>query len=269
MLNRIFYIIALIFISWVFIRYIERRNIFFPMRSVELTPQHIGLSFEDINFKTSDDVELNGWFIPSADARSAILFCHGNAGNISHRLEVVNILNKIGLNVFIFDYRGYGKSNGRPSEKGTYLDAIAAYNYLIQRPGIERGSIIIYGKSLGAAVGIDLARRVRHRALIIESAFTSTKDMAREVYPFLPISLVVPPRYNSIPKIQDIESPKLIIHSQDDEIVPYHHGRRLFKAAKEPKEFYRMRGGHNDAVVLAPDEFKKAIISFLVKHDIL
>ena len=267
--SRIIYIIVLVFVCWAFLKYVEWKSIFFPMKSVELTPGYMGLFYEDINFKTSDGLELNGWFIPAKESRVTLLFCHGNAGNIGHRVESIDIFNGIGFNTFIFDYRGYGKSHGFPSEKGIYLDALAAYDYLTKQRGIDENSIVIYGKSLGGAAAIDLARKVEHRALIVESAFSSMTDMAREVYPFLPVRIMISAKYNSISKIPYVGTPKLIIHSQDDEIVPYKLGEKLFKAAGEPKEFYKMRGGHNEAFLFAKEEFKSAIRAFLKRYNIL
>lgn len=269
MINRIIFIVILIFACWLFIKYVEKRNTFFPMKKVDFTPRHIDLSYEDINFRTSDGLTLNGWFVPAKKARATVLFFHGNAGNMSHRVEVVDILHKAGLNIFIFDYRGYGKSEGTPSEKGTYIDTSAAYDYLIKRDDVVKDAIVFYGKSLGAAIAVDAATRLEHAALIIESPFTSIRDMAKEIYPFLPSGLIVSAGYDSISKIPGISSPKLVIHSEDDEIIPYEHGKRLFNKAKEPKEFFTMRGGHNDAALLAKDEFRKAIESFLDRYGII
>ena len=263
MASRIFAIAIALLLIWACMRYLERRSIYYPARKLESTPAAVGLDYEDVFFEASDGIRLNGWFIPARGAEALLLFCHGNAGNISHRLEIIEIFNKIGLNVFIFDYRGYGKSEGRPSEKGTYLDAMAAYDYLISR---QTHPIVIYGKSLGAVIAVDLAQKVKAAALIIESAFTSTLDMASEIYPFLPVRFMVRMKYGALSKIKNIDVPKLIIHSKDDEIIPFRHGQRLFEAANEPKEFYQMRGGHNEATLMAPDEFGSKIEAFLRKY---
>lgn len=245
-------------------RWFERSNIYFPYRRIESTPDLIGLEYEDIYIETSDGVKLNGWFILAKDPpRATVLFFHGNAGNISHRLEIIKIFNDLDLNVFIIDYRGYGRSGGFPSEKGTYLDAQAAYDYLISRDDVDKEKIVIYGKSLGGAVAIDLATKVYARALISESAFTSVADIGQEVYPFLPIRLITTIKYDSLSKINKIDESKLIIHSKDDEIIPYHHGKKLFDSASDPKELYSMRGGHNEGILIYRDEYQKKCDKFL------
>lgn len=251
-----------------YLRWFERHNIFFPTRKIELRPDYIGLTYEDLYFNSPDGVRLNGWFIPASRSSPTILLCHGNAGNIGHRLGIIRIFNRLNLNVFIFDYRGYGQSSGRPSEKGLYLDARAAYDYLISRSDIDKDKIIFYGESLGGAIAVDLASRVDPCALITEGTFTSTLDIARELYPFLPVRLAVTMKYDTLSKIKDLTAPKLIIHSLDDEIVPFDHGRRLFEDAPEPKQFYQMSGGHNEAVSEAEDEFAERIDKFLSAYGI-
>jgi fermentation-respiration switch protein FrsA (DUF1100 family) len=213
-----------------FLKYYEKKGIYFPVKNIDLTPKEIGLEFEDIYFFSSDGTELNGWFVPAKGSRLTVLFCHGNAGNISHRIELIEMFYQLGLNVFIFDYRGYGRSHGSPSEGGLYLDAHAAYKYLIDNQHLDEGSIVVYGKSLGANVAIELCSKVK---------------------------------YDALSKIENITVPKLIIHSEDDEIIPFQHGRRLFEAAPEPKEFYPMRGGHNEAIFLSKKDFAARIGKFL------
>ena len=247
----------------VYARWMERSSIYYPRREVEATPDEIDLRFEDVYFTSSDGVKLNGWFIPAENPRGTVLVCHGNAGNIGHRLDKIRIFNELGLNVFIFDYRGYGRSAGSPSEKGTYLDARAAYDHLMSRDDIDKEKIVVYGKSLGGAIAIDLATRVPVRAVISNSAFTSTVDMAKGMYPFLPVKYFVSMKYDTISKVGRLKAPKLIIHSGEDEIVPFRHGERLFEAAAEPKEFYRMRGEHNDSIYVYEEEFKRNIHLFL------
>jgi len=252
----------------VYARWMERSSIYYPSREVEYTPGDIDLAFEDIYFTASDGVRLNGWFIPAEEPRGTVMICHGNAGNIGHRLDKIRIFNDLGLNIFIFDYRGYGRSAGSPSEKGTYLDAAAAYDYVISRDDVDKEKLVLYGKSLGGAIAVDLAAKAEARALISNSAFTSTVDMARGIYPFLPVRHFVSMKYDTISKIGQIEMPKLIIHSSQDEIVPFSHGEKLFEASSEPREFYSMRGGHNDAVYVYEEEFKRRIHLFLENNGI-
>jgi fermentation-respiration switch protein FrsA (DUF1100 family) len=249
-----------------FLKYYERRGIYFPVRKIDLTPREIGLEFEDVYFFSSDGTKLNGWYIPAKGSRITVLFCHGNAGNISHRIEAIDMFCRIGLDVFIFDYRGYGRSQGSPTEEGLYTDAHAAFKYLIDKRNINEGSIVVYGKSLGANVAVELCSRVSPAALISESAFTSALDMGKKLFPFLPIKWFITIKYDALSKIKDINIPKLIIHSEDDEIIPFQQGRKLFEVAPEPKEFYKMRGGHNEAIFLAKEDFVDKIDDFLQKH---
>lgn len=244
------------------IRYIEKHSIYFPMKEFFTSPETVGLPYEEIYFETSDNKLLNSWFIPNDKAKFTLIFCHGNAGNISHRIEKILLLHKLGLNVFIFDYRGYGKSQGSPCESGLYKDAIAAYNYLTKERGISENDIILYGESIGGAVAIDLAHKVKVRALITEETFTSIRDMVKIAYPFLPY-FIFSSRFNCISKIREVECSKLVIHSIDDEIVPFYLGERLFNAAKPPKKILRIKGSHNTAFLDSKKQFTEGIESFL------
>ena len=226
----------------------------------------MGLEFEDVYFSSSDGIRLNGWYIPAMESKATILFCHGNAGNISQRIDVIYLFSKLGLNVFIFDYRGYGRSQGSPSEEGLYRDAQSAYKYLIEKRNLKEESIVVYGKSIGANVAIELCSKVKTAALISESAFTSALEMGKKLFPFLPVKWFISIKYDALSKIKDISVPKLIIHSKDDRIIPFKHGRKLFEAAPEPKEFYPMRGGHNEALFLATEDFISKIDTFFQKY---
>lgn len=265
MMVKIFIFLIALVLAIAYLRYFEQKSIYFPMKEIGTTPRDVGLEYEDVYFKTKDDVELNGWLVSKEGSSIYLLFCHGNAGNISHRLEIINMFVNVGLNVFIFDYRGYGKSQGKPSEKGLYKDAAAAYGYLISR-GVKKEKIVIFGESLGGAVAIELAKDLDKGALITEGAFTSVPDMAGDIYPFLPIRFLVSSRYNSISKIKDVKIAKLIIHSRDDEIILYKHGKRLFEVAPSPKEFLELRGSHNEAVLLMRKEFSGAVSNFVKRY---
>jgi pimeloyl-ACP methyl ester carboxylesterase len=170
-----------------YLRYFERKGIYYSTREIISSPANIGLKYEDAYFNTNDNFRLNGWFIPAENSRGTLLFCHGNAGNISHRVEIIEIFNKLNLNVFIFDYRGYGRSQGIPTEEGLYQDAEAAYKYLLSHKDVDKEKIIFYGESLGANVAIDLASKVKSAALIFQGAFTSAYDMGKKLFPYLPI----------------------------------------------------------------------------------
>ncbi|MDP8259050.1 MAG: alpha/beta hydrolase [Candidatus Aadella gelida] len=252
-------IFVFLIISW-----FEHSNVYFPKKKIEVFPDAIGLSYKNVYFNAADGIELHGWFLPSGKPHSdTFLFFHGNAGNIGDRVDIVRFLNSLGVNVFIFDYRGYGNSKGIPSENGTYLDAAAAYEKVLEMNGVHRENIILYGRSLGGAVAIDLALKKKAKGLIIDGAFSSTGDMAKDIYSFLPVKVSLWVRYDSMSKIGKVKMPKLIIHSADDEIVPFHHGKELFEEAADPKEFYRMRGEHSDAIFMYEDEYKIRLERFL------
>jgi len=249
-----------------YFRYFEWKNIYYPTREISMTPESIDLSFEDVFFETDKHIKLNGWYVSCKNATSTVLFCHGNAGNISDRLDSIDIFHNLGLNVFVFDYRGYGRSKGFSTEKGTYLDAMAAYNWLILKKKQDENKVIIFGRSLGGAIAIDLAAKINKGLLISESAFTSIIDIGKEFYPFLPIKYCASTKYDSIQKIKNVKIPKLIIHSENDEIIPFHHGEKLFKAALSPKQFYKMHGGHNDGFIVMDKEYKDTIRNFIKKN---
>lgn len=262
MYKNMLYFIILVVVLLFYVRYIERHSIFFPMREITDLPTAVGLQFEDIFIKKDNNILLNAWLIPKEGAKSTVLFCHGNAGNISHRLEKALIFNKLGYNIFLFDYSGYGNSKGSASEAAFYSDAYSAYNFLTKEKKVLPQEIIIYGESIGGAVAIDLAAKTAIKALIVEDTFTSIADMAKISMPFLP-SYLLSLRFNSIAKIAKIRAPKLIIHSLNDEIVPFAQGERLYEAAIAPKYFLKIRGSHNSAFMESEDLFVKGIAEFL------
>ncbi len=234
-----------------------------PGRTLEATPAVIGMDYEELTLSTTDGEQLHAWFIPHQQARATLLFAHGNAGNISHRLDSIQVFHDLGLNVLIFDYRGYGQSTGKPGENGTYRDADAAWAYLTETRGIDPGKIILFGRSLGAAVIADLATRTVPAGVILESAFLSVPDMAATIYPWLPVRWLASYRYDNGDKVTRITQPLLIIHSRGDEIIPFEQGERLFRQASEPKQFLELRGRHNDGFYVSRDEYLAALGAFL------
>ena len=238
-----------------------------PGRALEASPDYIGLDFEDVFMDTSDGERLHGWYVPAASARGVILFFHGNASNISHRLDSIAIFNRLGLDVLIIDYRGYGRSSGKPTEKGTYLDAQAAWNYLVSERDISRNRIIVFGRSLGGAVAAWLGSQpdsnIRPAAVIIESSFTSGVDMARRLYPFFPSRLITRLRYPVVEYASRLHSPVLVVHSRDDEIIPFEMGQAIHEAAAQPKAFLELRGGHNDGFYISRDGYLLGLEDFL------
>lgn len=240
--------------------------IFYPTKEIFQTPKDIGLDFEELALKTSDGVNISAWYIPARDERGAILMCNGNAGNISYRIDLIHIFNSLNLSILIFDYRGFGKSEGKPTEKGTYLDAEAAWDYLINIKHYPATKIILYGQSLGGAIAAEMALRHRPAALIIESGFKSAPELGSKFFPFIPVKLISRFHYSTIEKINKIDCPKLIIHSPDDEIVPYSHGTALFEKAREPKEFLKIKGDHNEGFLLSGKVYTDGLDRFISKY---
>jgi fermentation-respiration switch protein FrsA (DUF1100 family) len=256
-----------------FLRWREPHMLYYPNRPIDQTPDQLGLKYDDVTLAASDGVKINGWFVHAPDAprspRSTILFFHGNAGNISHRMEKLQVLGDLGVDTFIIDYRGYGRSEGQPNEQGTYRDALAAYEYLTNgAPGgraLPSQSIIIYGESLGSAVAVDLAAKQAVGGVIIEEAFTSVGDVGQKMFPFLPVRWLVRNKYDTLSKIGRIKAPLLIFHSRDDEIIPFRHAQRLLAAANEPKQLVELTGGHNDAFAVNGETYRAALKDFLIQ----
>ncbi|MFC1562072.1 alpha/beta hydrolase [candidate division KSB1 bacterium] len=244
--------------------YFTAKFIYFPSRIITATPRDIGLEYDDIFFETADNLTLNGWYIPVENSRATLLFCHGNAGNISDRLDLASIFCELGFNVFIFDYRGYGKSEGKPTEEGTYLDIEAAWDYLAKERGTDPATIFVYGRSLGGPVAAYLAKNRSIGGLILQATFTSVREMAAEIYPrFLIKILPVFIKYPTAEYLRSVHVPVLIIHSKTDDLVPYKFGEQLFETAQEPKTFLTLSGSHNDDVFRSTDEFKAGMNAFL------
>jgi uncharacterized protein len=246
-------------------RWFEHSRVYNPMRQLEASGAELGRPCEDVFFKTKDGVELNGWFFPAASDAShrqfAFLNCHGNGGNISHRLGLYAALLDIGANVFSFDYRGYGLSQGKPSEEGTFLDAQAAYQWLRAKGFVGR-HIIVYGESLGGGIASELCLREETGGLILQSTFTNLQDLGVELYPWLPVRLLSKIKYDTRSKLPRLKIPVLVMHSQEDSLIGYRHSQQNFAAANEPKFFCELRGGHNDEAWEAPG-FEHAIRKFL------
>lgn len=237
-----------------------------PSRSVAATPADVGLAYEPVTLVASDHVELDGWFLPAADSRGVILFCHGNAGNISHRFDSLLIFHRLGFSILIFDYRGYGRSQGRATEAGTYADAEAAWQYLVQERSVDPDRIVLFGRSLGAAVAAQLATVHQPGALILESSFTSVPDMAAQLYPLLPARWLSRLRYDVLGYLQEVSCPVLVVHSPGDEIIPFSHGERLFAAARSPKGFLELKGGHNEGFLVTGPAYVHGLDDFLTAH---
>ncbi len=233
-----------------------------PGRELTATPADIDLGYEDIAIETADGIRLHGWFIPGESNR-VLLFFHGNAGNISHRLESIRQFFGLGLSVLIIDYRGYGQSGGKTTEKGIYRDADAAWRYLTEERSVPASDIVIFGRSMGASAAAKLATRQQPLALIVESSFTSIPDIAQEIYPWLPARWLSHLRHATRDYVENVRSPVLVVHSRDDEIVLFHHGEAIFGAAQEPKTLLTLRGSHNDAYVRDARNYIAGLQAFL------
>jgi uncharacterized protein len=256
-------LIGIVLLLSVLLYYRQESMLFFPEREIRHTPGDIGLEYEVADFRTKDGIAINGWYIPAGQDKEAVLFCHGNAGNISDRLDSIKIFHDLGIGVLIFDYRGYGKSAGKISEEGTYMDAEAAWEYLTDVKGKAPGEIIVFGRSLGGAIAAETALRKKPACLILESTFLSIPAVAKKYYPWLPVGLIAKYKYKTDEKVAAIGIPKLIIHSRADEIIPFEHGRLLFEKAAEPKQFLEIRGGHNDGFLLTGGIYREGLRSFI------
>ncbi|MDQ2077578.1 alpha/beta hydrolase [Marinimicrobium sp. ABcell2] len=234
----------------------------FPSRDLVGSPADRGLGYEEVTITTRDDQELHSWFIPAPEAQGVLLFLHGNAGNISHRLESLEIFHQLGMSVLIIDYRGYGKSTGRPSEEGLKLDAEAGLHYLVEERGYESEQVVAFGRSLGAALSAELASRHSLAGVILESAFTSLPDIGSDLYPFLPVRLLLRYEYDTKAALVQASEPVLVIHSEGDEIIPYSHGRALYDAAPEPRYFLTIQGDHNTGFLRSRDTYMAGLRDF-------
>lgn len=238
--------------------FMQPKLLYRPSREVSCTPEGIGLDFDNVVFKSSDGLKLSGWYIPAENAEFTILFCHGNAGNMTHHLDTISILYNLGVSCFIFDYRGYGISEGKPREKGTYLDAMAAYEWLTEEKNVPPDRIVIFGRSLGGNIATNLASKIQAASLIVESTFTSYVDIGRKLYPYLPVRWFARFRYRTIDYIKDVHCPVMLIYSRDDEIVPFEFGLKLYEAANEPKEFVEISGSHNNGFLVSNESYVNA-----------
>jgi hypothetical protein len=258
---------ALGYVALVVLVYLgQDRMLYFPARELSLTPAHRGLPFETVMLPTTDGERLHGWWVPAEDARAAVLFFHGNAGNISGRVDTIALLHRLGLSVLIVDYRGYGKSTGTPSEDGLYRDAAAAYRHLTGARGHDPLEVIVFGRSLGTGPAAWLAAREQVGAVILEAAFTSVPDLAADLYPWLPARLLARTDFDNHARVDDVEAPLLLLHSPGDEIIPFDHGQRLYEAARHPKALVRLDGGHNDAMFATGPRYRETLDRFVTDH---
>jgi fermentation-respiration switch protein FrsA (DUF1100 family) len=242
-------IVVLAYVAWGLVLLLMQPKLLYrPVREVLLTPRGLGLDFEEVAFQSDDAVTLSGWYVPARNAPCTVLFCHGNGGNIMHRLDSVNLFHDLGVNCFLFDYRGYAR---------------AAYDWLVRDKAVPAEQIILFGRSLGGSIAARLAGRVRVRALVVESAFTSYPDIGAKFYPYLPVRPFARFSYNTQAYLREVRCPVMVVHSRDDELVSFEFGTRLFAAANEPKQFVEVFGSHNDGFLVSGDLYKEAWIKWL------
>ena len=265
MLKFILVVVAAYGLIVVLVYFMQGRMLYLadvPERTLTTTPTDVGMDYQDVAIETNDGVTLHGWFIAGRSSQ-VLLFFHGNAGNISHRLNSIVRFQDLGFSVLIIDYRGYGKSTGRTTEKGIYRDADAAWRYLIEDRGIVASDIVIFGRSLGASVAAQLASKYQPSALIVESSFTSIPDIAQDLYPWLPARWLSRLSHATRDYVRDVRCPILVIHSRDDEIIPFHHGEAIFASANEPRTLLTIRGTHNNAFLLDERTYVEGLRTFL------
>ena len=259
-------ILALVVLAVTLWTQLEQRFIFFPTHDIVSTPDQVGLTYEDVYFTTSDGFRLHAWYVPGTTDVTWLWF-HGNGGNLSHRVDDLALFHhRLGMNQLIIDYRGYGRSEGRPSEQGTYRDARAALLYLQGRPDVMPDRIVYFGRSLGTAVAVELAVDHPPLALVLVSPFASLSDMAHFAFPRLPAGWLVRNKYNSLARVAKVQRPLLILHGDQDETVPISQGEKLFRAANQPKRFQLLSGaGHNDPLGGGGTELWDALEEFMAE----
>lgn len=241
----------------------QRRLLYFPTRTIAATPDLWGLAYEEVWLRTSDGLKLNAWFVPAENPRAYLILCHGNAGNICHRIESLEIFHRLGLATLVFDYRGYGRSEGRPDEEGTYRDAEAAWDHLVGERGVEPERIVVFGRSLGGPVAARLAMEKTPGALILESTFTSGPDVAARLLPIFPARWLCRMKYPTAEFLRGVRCPVLVAHSPEDELIAWRFGLGVFEAAGEPKEFLEISGTHNEGFLTSGRTYVDGLDAFL------
>lgn len=237
--------------------------VFYPLEKIEVTPTEWELDYKQVNLRIETGEVISGWYLPSPGAKKTVLFFHGNGGNISHRGDSLYIFYKLKVNTLIIDYPGYGNSQGHPTEENLYQSALAAWKFLVDERKVAPQNIIIFGRSLGGAVAVDLASRVKAGGLILESTFSSTRDFVDVAFPVFSYFIYLRYSFNSLNKIKSVKMPLLSIHSPDDEVIPYKLGQKLFNAAPSEKVFLQIKGGHNDGFMQSIRPYMQTLRTFI------
>ncbi|HYB99780.1 MAG TPA: alpha/beta hydrolase [Candidatus Limnocylindrales bacterium] len=242
---------------------LQSRFLYFPSREMVASPGDLGIPYQEVRLRTEDGVAIHGWWLPSEDAPATVLFLHGNAGNVSYWLDAVRGYHAFGWNVLLIDYRGYGLSDGSPSEEGTYLDARAAWKHMTETRGVDPSRIVVIGRSLGGGVALGLLQHHKPAGIVLEATFTSIPDMVAHVLRVSLLGHLMRIHYPNLERIRELDVPVLVVHSPNDDLVPYAHGRALFEAAPHPKRFLDIRGGHNDGFFEAREDYLRAVKEFV------
>jgi len=240
--------------------------IYYPEKKIMRTPADLNLAYESVYIKTKDKITVSGWWVPVTGARRVVLFFYGNGGNISYYLDILSIFGKLGLSTLMIDYRGYGMSGGHPNEEGTYNDAQAAWDFLIHEMNIPPDKIIVMGRSLGGAIAGWLASHNTPKLLILESSFLSFARVAKNLYPWAPTTILFGNIYNTAAHLEQVRCPVLVIHSPDDEIVPFNHGLQLFELVQGPKKFLKISGSHNGGFYQSLEIYREGLADFIAQY---
>ncbi|MBX7187712.1 MAG: alpha/beta hydrolase [Vicinamibacteria bacterium] len=246
--------------------FLEKQLIYYPEPGLDVTPEALGLPFEEVLLDAEPGVKVHAWFIRAAKqpAAATILFSHGNAGNIADRLDRVLRWRGLDADFLLYDYRGYGRSTGHPDEEGTYLDGRAAYDYLVKSRGVDPKHLILMGESLGCAIAIQLAIERPAGGLVIEAPFASIAHMANAIYPFLPLGLFIRTRYLNIEKVPRLRMPVLVVQGTEDEVIPVEQGKMVFDATPPPRRYLAIDGAHhNDVYVIGAERYRAALSDFI------
>lgn len=263
-LLRISFIVVFLLFFFNAYLFLQQPNmLFYPVKEITATPTEWGLAYEQVELKLADNTKISGWYLPHPQAAKTVLFFHGNGGNISHRGNSLSVFHQLNLNVLIIDYPGYGDSEGTPSEQGLYQSADAAWHYLVSDKKVNPKDIIIFGRSLGGAVAVDLASRVNAGAVILESTFSSVSDVADIIFPVLSEFIYLRYSFDSLNKIKKVTAPVLMIHSPEDEIIPFVLGKKLFDGIISEKKFLYIEGGHNDGFMTSITVYMRTLGSFI------
>ncbi len=263
MVNGIVSVLLILLLLNVWMYFQQPAMTFYPYRQLYQTPSDWGLAYEDVFLTTPDETRLHGWYLPREGSQRALLFMHGNGGNISHRRDSLAIFHRLGFNVFIFDYRGYGRSEGVPGEQGLYEDAATAWQYLVDQRGFARDDIVLFGRSLGSTIAAKLAAEVGPAGLILESSITSARGFAQAVLPLLSRMVVMRYRFDTAAYVRRVTCPVLVAHSPDDDIIPFQLGEAVYAAANQPKTFLTMQGDHNSGFLQSQPGYEQGLREFM------